>query len=170
MLRHLLAAVGASLLVACPTSEQRPPAVPDDGLQLTGELQGARIHVSDGDPEVLYGDCDPGDGRDDDLCMIASMIDGGRIGLVIENPEALVEGEALTPRAACPPHPSPSPSEGECESTVIVEIRLGTQRLRPVGGLLSVSAGGPRYAARFTLRFASGTVTGAFDVRPPATP
>ncbi len=156
--------------MACPSSEQRPPPTPDDGLQLTGEVHGARIHVSDGNPEVLYGDCDPGDGRDIDLCMVAAMIDGGRIGFVIENPEALVEGGALTPRAACPTHPNPSSSPGECDGTVIVEIRHGMERVRPLGGLLTVSAAGPRYAARFTLRFAGGILTGAFDVRPPATP
>lgn len=169
MARHLLASLAASLLVACPSVAQRPPAAPDDGLQLTGELRGARIHVSDGAPEVLYGDCDPGDGDDIDLCMVGSTIDGGSIGLVIENPEALVEGSALTPRAACPPRPLPS-SPVDCEGTVIVEIRYGTQRLRPLGGVLTVSAGGPRYAARFALRFAGGTLSGAFDVRPPATP
>lgn len=170
MARHLLAALATSLLMACPSGEQRPPAAPNDGLQLTGELRGARIHVSDGEPEVLYGDCDPGDGGDIDLCMVASMIDGGRIAFVIENPEVLVEGGALTPRAACPFHPLPSSAPRACEGTVIVEIRKGTERLRPLGGVLAVSRAGPRYAARFTLRFAGGILSGAFDVRPPATP
>lgn len=170
MTRNLLAALTASLLMACPSVEQRSPAARDDGVQLTGELRGARIHVSDGEPEVLYGDCDPGDGEDVDLCMVASMIDGGRIGFVIENPEVLVEGGTLTPRAACPPQPvSASPPRG-CDGTVIVEIRYDTERLRPLGGMLTVSEAGPRYAARFTLRFAGGILSGAFDVRPPATP
>lgn len=156
--------------MACPSAEQRPPAAADDGLQLSGELRGDRIHVSDGDPEVLYGDCDPGDGRDVDLCLIASMIDGGRIGLVIENPDELVKGRMLTPRATCPADAGLSPSPRDCEGTVIVEVRHGAERLRPFGGTLAVAAAGPRYAARFTLRFADGILSGAFDVQPPATP
>lgn len=167
---RLLAALAASLLVACPSAAQRPPAAPNDGLQLTGQLRGARIHVSDGEPEVLYGDCDPGQGPDIDLCLVASTIDGGSIGFVIENPERLVEGAVLTPRATCPPQPRPASSPDGCEETIVVEIRYGDERLRPFGGLFTVSRAGPRYAGRFALRFADGVLTGTFDVRPPVTP
>ncbi len=156
------AALAAVLLSACPSGGQRAPANPDDGLQLTGQLRGARVHVSDGEPEVLYGNCRPTEGRQVNLCIAAHTIDGDALGLVVENPEVLRAGADLVARSSSPP--------AGCVDVVVVEIRRGRERFRATDGLLSVNQAGPRYAARFTLRFPEGALAGAFDVRPPATP
>lgn len=153
-------ALAALLLTACPGDPTHRAARSSiDGLQLSGRYDGAQVAVSDGEPEVVYADCDPADGRDVDLCMEAFTISGAPFGIVIENPEALVAGEVLDVRAR------------PCPGCVQVEIRRGTQRTVLTGGHLDVLRAGDRFAARFTLRRPPGTtVSGSFDVVPPATP
>lgn len=156
------AVIAALLLSACPEGGQRAPAAPDDGLQLTGQLRGAQVNVSDGEPEVLYGNCRPTEGRQVNLCIAAHTIDGDSLGLVVDNPEVLRRDAVLPVRASCP-----APG---CSGVALVEVRRGAQRFRVTDGTLAVTQAGPRYAASFTLRFSEGTLNGSFDVRPPATP
>lgn len=153
-------ATAALLLSACPGDPaQRGARSSIDGVQLSGRSEGAQVAVSDGEPEVLYGDCDPGDGPDTDLCMEAFTIDGAPFGLVIETPEALTEGATLAVRSR------------PCDGCVVVELRRGTRRTLMSAGQLEVLRASDRYAARFTLRRPPDTaLSGTFDVVPPATP
>jgi hypothetical protein len=158
---RLLGAVlaAAAVLAACgPEPIQRQPVSSDDGIHLTGRLHGSQVHVSVGEPEVALGPCTWDRPQQTELCIIGRTIDGEPFGLVVENPDELVAGETLAVRSACPP-------DG-CDGVALVEIRRGTERMRADGGELVVTSDGPRYAARFTLRVGTGTMTGAFDVAP----
>jgi hypothetical protein len=157
--RALLLAAAVVALAACgPEPIQRQPVSSDDGLHLSGRLGGDQVHVSVGEPEVVLGTCTPERPDARELCIAARTLAGELFGLVVINSEHLVAGETLPVRASCPP-------EG-CAAVALVEIRRGTDRIQVDGGELRVSADGPRYAARFTLRVGTGTMTGAFDVMP----
>ena len=165
--RTALAAAVVVLLVACPADEaQRPPVAPDDGLQVSGVYGGRQLALSDGEPEVLYGDCDPQQGADTDLCIVASMLEGGSFALVFENPDVLTAGDSVSVAdVAC--------GDGGCddiEDTAVVEVRVGTTAQGAVGGTVTVREADQRFAGSFVLRFTDGTLTGDFNVRPPATP
>ena len=166
-MRHrALAALAALALAACPGDpSQRVPAGSDDGVQMTGRLGGDAITVSDGEPEVTYGDCDPATGEDVDLCVVSFTVDGAPIGFVIENPDALVAGAQLdVVRRAC---------RAGCDDltdAVVVEVRQGERHTIAEGGRVTIDEAGERYAGSFELRFANGQVTGSFNVAPPVTP
>lgn len=157
-------AAAAVLSGGCGTQAvQRAPVAPDDGIQLTGTLSGRQIHVSDGEPEVVLGDCDPNDGLDEDLCMVTFTIDGAPLALVIDNPAALAAGERLPvvapAGAGCLPHCD------DLTGGVVIEVRRGQQRQFATSGSVVVREADPRYAATFVLGFGKGRVTGAFNVR-----
>lgn len=160
-----LAVVGvlALLLAGCVESGgQRGPVSAADGLQLTGTLEGHRVAVSDGEPEVTYGDCDPADGRDVDLCIIARTVDGQQLGVVFENPDALLPGSTITVATRrCVP--------ADCDTTtdvLLIEVRVDGRRLVASGGSVTVREAGRRWAGELLLRFADGSaLSGDFDVR-----
>lgn len=159
----LLAVVVALLLAGCGVEQvQRQPVSSDDGLHLTGQLDGRSVNVSHGEPEVLLGPCDRDRPQQRELCIVATTIDGQRFGLVVENPDDLAAGATLPVRASC---------GGGCEDSAVVEVRRETDRIRPTGGEFVVrEAGEQRYAASFQLRFHRGTLTGGFDVDPSRLP
>lgn len=161
----VVAAAAAVLSVGCGTEAvQRVPVASDDGIQLTGTLGGQQIHVSDGEPEVVLGDCDPNDGLDEDLCIVTFTIDGAPLALVVENPAALVAGERLAvvapAGAGCLPHCD------DLTDRVVIEVRRGQQRQFATSGSVVVRGADPRWAATFVLGFGHGRVSGAFNVRP----
>ncbi len=164
----VIAAGVVALASGCPHDpSQRPPASHDDGLQVTGRLHDRQVSVSDGEPEVRYGDCDPRDGRDNDLCVSSFTIDGAPFGLVIENPAV------LEPARRLPPVAGRAAGCNHCDrfrDGLVVEIRLGDERLPVTSGLVEVRAAGPRYAASFILRARGLVLTGRFDVRPSSAP
>lgn len=162
--RVLLAALAVFGLAGCMTAEnaQRQPEAADDGVQVTGRLQGAQVAISSGGPEVIVGDCDPEDGLDDDLCWIARTIDGLSVAFVIENPAVLAEGERLPVRGdGC----------GHCddvEGHVVVGVRVDGDLQRATGGHLAVRSAGPRYAADLRIELVGAdALTGTFNVRAP---
>lgn len=158
--------LAAALLSGCVEAEvQRQPETADDGLQATGRLEGGRVAISDGGPEVTLGDCDPLGEIDRDLCMVVRTINGQQLNLVVENPDALIEGERIPIRAdSCS-----GPACDAVRDHAVVDLRLGDRELRATGGHLDVRLAGERYAARFELRLPNGgELTGRFNVRPPS--
>lgn len=162
----LIAAVFVVVLSGCFAGPRQPqPVGPDHGIQLSGRLGGVGVNISDGDPQVLLGDCDPGDGRDEDLCISSRTIAGSPLGLVIENPRVFVPGATVRPadprRLGCLPY---------CDEVrggrVVIEVRADGDQQFVVGGRLTVRQAGPRYAAGFILRLHGGTLTGQFNVGP----
>ncbi len=151
---------------ACVTPEgggQRQAEAGDDGVQATGRLDGSRVAISDGDPEVVVGDCDPGDGTDQDVCWVARTIDGLTVAFVVENPAVLVAGESVAVRA------SSCTSCDDVDDRAVVDVRVDGASRRAGGGRLDVQAAGGRYAAGFQVTFAGGDrLSGSFNVRPRA--
>lgn len=144
---------------------QRQPEAIDDGVQATGLLDGSRVAISRGEPVVLYGDCDPNSGLDEDLCILVRSLDGLPINIVIENPSALQPGEVLAvEQDDC----------GTCDDVrthAVVELRIDGRAVRAQGGRLVIAEASQRYAAEFDLRLPmGGRLTGSFNVRPGANP
>lgn len=155
----------AVVLVGCVSTDesQRQPEVPDDGLQATGLLDGRRIAISRGEPDVVHGDCDANDGLDRDLCVQVRTIDGVSLNLVLENPDALVAGERLEVR------PDPCVQCDDVRDHAVVRIRTGGTTRPAEGGHLTPSLVGERIAAEFDLHLPGGDrLTGSFSVRPGA--
>jgi hypothetical protein len=155
--------LSALLLGGCVAPEEgahRQAEAIDDGVQATGRIDGRRVAISDGGPETVIGDCDPGDGLDDDVCWVARTIDGLTIAFVIENPGAWAVGDVLAVRGdVC----------RSCDDVIdhaVVDLRVdGTQR-RATGGRITVTGVGTRYAAEFRVVLADGDeLTGTFNVR-----
>lgn len=169
--RPRLAALLAGLLLvagcADPEVQQRQPASDTDGVQATGRLDGSRVAISYGEPEVVFGDCDPGDGLDRDLCMVSRTIDGLSINIVIENPSALLPGERIDVRD----DPCVELACDEVREHAVVDLRLNGEQRRVTGGSLNVLEAGQRFAAEFRFLLTGGDeLTGEFDVAPPAAP
>ncbi|HEX2027724.1 MAG TPA: hypothetical protein VHF25_06960 [Nitriliruptorales bacterium] len=160
-----VAAVACLLLVACPDDpSQRAPEAADDGIQLTGTLGGSQAHVSDGEPEVVLGDCDPNDGIDRDLCISTFTIDGAPLTLVVEDPDRLAGGTRVAVV-----HPGGLDCLPHCDDVTggaVVELRRGVERRHVRSGHMTVREWGPRYAVAFLLRTDGGRVSGSFNVRP----
>jgi hypothetical protein len=163
--RGLLAAalVPLVLMAGCATSNptHRQAEADDDGVQATGVLDRSRVAISRGVPDVVFGDCDPGDGLDRDICWVARTIDGLRIAFVIENPAVLEEGATL------PVLDSDCVNCDDVTDGVVVEVRVDGEARRPVEGSLEVRAvPGERAAADFEAIFRGGDeLRGSFNVR-----
>ena len=165
---RVAACVAFALAAGCTASEpQRGPAAHDDGLQLTGTLAGRQVSVSDGQPEVVSGDCDPLDGADVDLCVIARTIDGETLGLAFDNPVALFAGTRLdVERPSCTPAVC-----DDVADVAHVDVRRGEERHVAVGGELRVTEATDRHAGSFQLEFADGgTLSGSYNVAVVGTP
>lgn len=161
-----LGTVVAVALTGCAEGDavQQQAVSGEDGIQATGRIDGKRVAITTGQPEVVYGDCDPGDGLDTDLCIVARTIDGVTFNLVIENPESMVEGEAQTvARHGC--------VEVACDDVtdaLVIDLRVDGEQSRATAGTVTTTAAGERSSAQFNLRFASGdTLVGSFDVSTP---
>lgn len=155
----------ALFLVGCVSTDesQRQPEVPDDGLQATGLLDGRRIAISRGEPDVVHGDCDANDDLDRDLCLRVRTIDGVSLNLVLENPDALVTGERLEVRR------DPCTHCDDVRDHAVVRVRTDGTTRQVEGGHLTPSLVGERIAAEFDLRLPNGDrLTGSFSVRPGA--
>ncbi|MBY5163089.1 hypothetical protein [Salsipaludibacter albus] len=155
--------VVAILLAGCATSstEHRQAEAMDDGVQVTGTLDGARIAISEGVPDVLFGDCDPGFEVDDDVCWSARTIDGMMVSMVIENPDVLVPGETVEVVTSDCVDDCDTVTEG-----VVVEIRADGRGRRAVDGRLEVERADERVAADFDVTLPDADrLTGSFNVR-----
>lgn len=157
------ALVGALVLAACAEGDvvQRQAATGEDGFQATGRLGGARVAISSGDPNVTLGDCDPGDGRDQDLCILGRTIDGLRVNLVIENPGVMVPGEVIPVRA----HGCETDACDAVTDHAVIDLRVDGEQARATGGTLRTRSFDDRATADVDLRFQDGDqLVGSFDV------
>ncbi len=139
---------------------QRQAVSADDGIQATGRLEGRRVAISAGEPEVLHGDCDPGQGPDTDLCIVTRTIAGTQIVIVVENPAVLQAGSRTPVVGGC--------ADGCDDRTdgAHVVVRVDGRSAVAVDGSLAVHRSDDRYAADFRLRLADGgDLSGSFDVR-----
>lgn len=143
-----------------------PPRDGRSGLQGAGTFEGRQIAVAEGLPQLVVGDCDPVDGPDDDVCVIADTIDGRLFVLTFENPAALVEGAVL-------PVEDPACTQQGCEAVTdvaLVSVKLETGRpVRATAGTVRVERVVPflNYAASFSLDLGdSGAFNGQMDVVP----
>lgn len=158
-----LALAGVLLAGGCAEGDvvQRQAQTRTDGVQATGILDGRRVAISSGDPEVVLGDCDSGDGLDRDLCIVARTIDGITVSLVIENPDALAVDAALPVRA----HPCSATACDEVAGQAVVDVRVAGEQRRATAGHLRPGRLEERVAVEFELRFRDGDrLTGGFDV------
>lgn len=160
---------GVALLAAACTAgarDQPPPRDGRSGLQGSGTIDGRQVAVGRGLPELVVGDCDPADGRDDDVCIITDTIDGRLLVLTIENPAVLVEGETL------PVVDVPCATSQACDAVtegVVVSVKLDTDApVRATGGTLRLDRVEPfrNYAGAVSLQLPDGSFTGDFDVVP----
>lgn len=163
--QRLVACALGLVMAACGSAEQpqRQAVAADDGVQATGRLGGQRVAISDGEPAVTSGDCDPADGADDDLCLTARTIDGLEVTVVIENPAVLVDGETVPVRAdGC----AGAACDG-VDEVAVVDVLTSGDRTRASGGRLAVRGTGTRVAADFTLSLPGGDqLIGSFNVAP----
>lgn len=169
MRRAMLVATAAVLVLAgCESGDevQTPvdavqPESRDEGIQATGQFDGARVAISRANPTVVVGDCDANDGLDEDLCILARTIDGVSITLVIENPAVLRPGESVDAGASCAATDCDGVSDG-----AVVELRIEGERIPVTRGTLQVEEAGPRWVADFELFVPDGRLNGTFDVAP----
>lgn len=164
--RRLLPAVLAVAVLAGGCAEgdvvQRQAETGEDGFQATGRLDGSRVAISSGDPNVILGDCDPGDGLDEDLCILGRTIDGIRINLVIENPAAMTPGEVQPVRA----DPCTADACDDVAGHAVVDLRIDGRQVRATAGTLRTRTFDERVTAELELRFPNGdNLVGGFDVR-----
>lgn len=153
----------AVLLAGCVSSDesQRQPEVSDEGFQATGLLDGRRVAISRGEPEVIAGDCDANDGVDRDLCLLVRTIDGISLNVVIENPSALAAGERIAVA------PDDCVHCDDIRTHLVVRVRRDGASVPVEGGHVTPTLVGQRIAAAFDLRLPDGDrLTGSFSVRP----
>ncbi len=161
-----LLVAGLVLLPACAEGDavQRQAVSGSDGVQATGSIDGQRVAISSGDPDVVLGDCDPGDGLDRDLCMNVRTIDGVTLNLVIENPDAVAaatDGSLPVRDDACE-----AAACDEVGDHAVVDLRVAGVQTRASGSTITVSELDVRAVGRFNLRFPDGdSLVGTFDLR-----
>lgn len=164
MLRPVVRLVAASLVVSgCATASvaHRQAEAGDDGVQVTGTLGGSRVAISEGVPDVVFGDCDPGIDIDEDVCWSARTIDGMTVAMVVENPDVLAADTVIDiVDDAC---------DLDCDQVTegaVVDIRWNGQQVRAVSGRLEVSAASERVAAGMDVNLVGGDgLTGMFNIR-----
>jgi hypothetical protein len=167
--RRLGATVLAMALIAgCRGAPAGSPGQPREGragLRLTGTIEGRPIAVTQGLPRLETEDCDPNDGRDQDICFVSRTIDGTVFVLVFENPAVLQPGTHDVEARTCP---RPGDCDGGTDAAVI-DVQVGaTDRIRATGGTLTVELVEPlqRYRGTLLLELPGGTLSGDFDVVP----
>ncbi len=168
---RLLAALLLVLLAGCGAEPvgSGPSAVrPRDGrsgLHLTGVVRGQQLAISDGLPRLEASDCDPGDGADDDVCVVSRTIDGTLFVLVFENPAVLEPGTLTVAPGRCA-------RPADCDrvtGVAVIDIQAGVRdRVRVQGGSLTLDVVEPRqrYVGSLSLELPNGRIDGDFDVIP----
>lgn len=156
------------LLAGCTASraDEVQPREGRSGLQGTGTLDGRQVVVGQGLPELLVGDCDPIDARDEDVCIITDTVDGRTFVLNVENPAVLAEGTEL--RVGDPGCPSPSACDAVAGQAVVsLKLDAGDPVLA-TGGTLRMTRVVPfaNYVGEVSLEMPAGRFTGSFDVVP----
>jgi hypothetical protein len=168
---RLLTALLAVLLVGCGAEPvgSGPSAVrPRDGrsgLQLAGVIRGRQLAISDGLPRLEATDCDPGDGTDQDVCVVSRTIDGMLFVLVFENPAVLKPGTLDVAPSDCA---RPQDCDRVTDVTVI-DVQAGVRgRVRAQNGSLTLQVVEPRqrYVGSLSLKLPNGRIDGDFDVIP----
>ena len=167
----LIVVVSVLLATACSTAGGGKGAAaiePRDGksgLHLSGTVDGRQVLVSDGAPELRLGDCDVNDGSDGDLCFFSSEVDGGYFALLVENPDAIVEGRVEVVGSSCR---SPRCEEAGAGAIVDLQFEPGGPRMRATGGNLTLSSveEGARYGGTLNLDLPDGRLGGTFQIVP----
>lgn len=166
-----MTAAGALLLGACGTGGSGTgvnaiePREGRSGLHLAGTVEGRQFAVNDGAPVLRVADCDVNDGADTDLCFFSRQVDGGFVGIVVENPNVVTEGsfDVIDPECV-------SPNCDDVTGGVIVELQMaaGAPRTRGTGGRVQfdVVEDGNRYAGTLNLQLPDGRLSGTFEVVP----
>ena len=135
------------------------------GLQLSGTIDGKQFAVNDGAPVLRLGDCDVNDGDDTDLCFFTREVDGGFVGIIVENPDVVKEGDVEVGQSECQ-----SPHCDDVVDGALVELQYapGAPRVRATGGRLRFTAveKAQRYAGTLSLVLPDGRVSGTFEVVP----
>lgn len=151
------------VLSGCATASvaHRQAEASDDGVQVTGTLGGSRVAISEGVPDVVFGDCDPGIEIDQDVCWSARTIDGMTVAMVVENPAVLVAGETVdVVNVAC---------DLDCDAVtegVVVDVRWDGRQVRATSGRLEVGSVDERVSASLDLNLVGGDgLDGSFNVR-----
>lgn len=135
------------------------------GLQLSGMISGRLVAISDGLPRLEATDCDPGDGSDNDVCVVSRTLDGTLFVLVFENPEILTPGTFGVGAASC----SRPDTCDHVTDVAIIDLQLGVgERIRASAGELTLETVEParRYRGTLRLDLPDGQLTGDFDVIP----
>lgn len=167
------AVVAAALALTAGACGEAPDDLPDprdgrSGLQLSGTVDGRQIAVNDGLPDLVVGDCDLDDGRDDDVCVVSEDLSGAPVVVVFENPAVLVPGASL------PVDGAPCGTAEACDAVtgravVDVQVGQGEGRRRASGGEVRVAVVEPsaRYAGELRVELPQGgSMSGTFDVVP----
>ena len=133
------------------------------GLYLSGTVAGRQLAVTDGAPRLIVGDCDPGDGPDEDVCVVSRDIDATFVRIVFANPDVLVDG-AVVPVA----DPGCGRRCDDVTDVAVVDVEANGARVRAIDGRVRVTTVQPflRYAGSLTLRLPEGSVTGDLNVVP----
>lgn len=167
-----LGVAGVLLLAGCATSGGGSgvnavvqPRDGRSGLHLAGTVDGRQFAVNDGAPVLRVGDCDVNDGADADVCFFSRQVDGGFVGIVIENPDQVAEGSVDVVDASCQ-----SPNCNAVDDGLVVELQqaAGGERSRATGGRVQFDRveDGKRYAGTMNLQFPDGRLSGTFEVVP----
>lgn len=163
-----LVAAAVLLLAGCGATSQQmvQPREGRSGLQGTGTLDGQQVVVARGLPELVLGSCRPTEGRTQDLCFITNLIDGRSFVMIVENPDALAEGETLpVGNPACGDHRA-------CEQVTdvaIVSLKVDTDPpVNATSGTLRMIKIVPyqNYVGSVNLQLPNGRFSGSFDVIP----
>ncbi|QBI21207.1 hypothetical protein ER308_17615 [Egibacter rhizosphaerae] len=153
------------VLSACGTAAVDDSREAGSGLELTGDVDGARVTVNDGAPELVVGDCSPRFGPGTDVCAISRAVGGEVFVLSIENPEVLEVGDTLDVAAS----DCRGPTCDDVTEHAVIDVQLGANdRVRAQGGTLRVDVVEEfrRYAGRLRLELPDGRLSGSFDLVP----
>lgn len=163
LLAVLLTGCGAEPIGSGPSAVR--PRDGRSGLRLTGVIGGQQLAISDGLPRLEATDCDPGDGTDQDVCVVSRTIDGTLFVLVFENPTVLAPGTVPVATGNCA-------RPEDCDhvtGVAVIDVQAGVgDRSRAQGGSLTLALVEPRqrYVGSLSLELPNGRMGGDFDVIP----
>jgi hypothetical protein len=163
VLAILLAGCGAEPVGTGPSAVR--PRDGRSGLHVTGVIRGQQLAISDGLPRLEATDCDPGDGTDQDVCVVSRTIDGTLFVLVFENPTVLAPGTLRVAPGNC----SRPEDCDQVTGVAVIDVQAGvSNRFRAQSGSLTLSVVEPRqrYVGSLSLELPNGRIGGDFDVIP----
>ena len=151
----------ALALAACGAPDDEPGA----GLQLSGQVDGRTVSVSQPYPVLLEGDCEARAGLPSQVCFAATATGGTPVTVGLANLERVPVGE---PTDVVAPGCSEAASCARVEEGAVVLLALDGEPMRPREGTLTLhqATEGERYVGELRLDLAGGRLTGAFDVGP----